>query len=219
MKGITPRLAKTLMGAHFFGADDWTLFYKVGISHEQLHKTEEFPWGEEVLTGKCPLCGKQVRECHFAFLGINQSSGPLNLLKFQELHPISSSPRFMSYAPLSWYSKEDFAKTKMSLQWRLLHIEVIPGSEGKSLSEQKNILPPEYKIPRGIDEAAKQLLFFKINRYYPNRMRYARCADLTSEGNYVYVGLRPSYGLRIDRCSGSKCDNSIGVAASRKIPH
>ncbi len=213
------KLARALMGKNFFGIEDWATLYGANFSQKQLRQVAEFPWGEDVLASTCPLCGKTVKDCHFAFLGLDRLNGkPLNILKLQELHPNTAQPRFYRYTPDAWYSKEKFAtETTCDLRWYLLHTSIVPKSEDKTFDEQRAMLPAEYEVPSAIAEVSKDLLVFKKTGVYANPSRYGRCTDVDSDGSRVCVGYFDAGGLRVNDYWDDRRDDYIGVSASRKF--
>ncbi|KKU11903.1 MAG: Dimethylglycine dehydrogenase [Candidatus Azambacteria bacterium GW2011_GWC2_45_7b] len=70
---IHQKLARAVMGKDFFGVEDWSALYGVNFSQKQLRQVAEFPWGEDILNSTCPLCGKVVKDCHFAFVGLDRN--------------------------------------------------------------------------------------------------------------------------------------------------
>ncbi len=215
---ITSReCAREIMGQNFFGIEDWITLYGANLSQKQLRQVAEFPWGEDVLASTCPLCSKTVKDCHFAFLGLDRLNGkPLTILKLEELHRGD---------PNSWYSREKFAtRTTMSLRWYLLHKSIVPDSKFKTFGEQKAMLPPEYEVPSAITEVTKNLLAFRKTGVYADPPKdgqdteYGRCTDIM-DGDRVCVGTLSARGQYIDHFGGDhEGDDSefhVGVAASR----
>ena len=77
-------VASTVMGMHFFGPEEWKQYFDINISENEI---PPFPWDEWVLRLPCPLTpgvvSKQVKDSHFAFLGINAIGGvPLDVRKW-----------------------------------------------------------------------------------------------------------------------------------------
>lgn len=213
---IHQKLARAVMGKNFFGVEDWSALYGVNFSQKQLRQVAEFPWGEDILNSTCPLCGKVVKDCHFAFVGLDRINGkPLTILKLQELHPATGQPKFYSYAPSAWYSEQKFAK--MSFRWYLLHQNIVPKSEDKTYDGQKAMLTADYEVPSAVTEATKDLLVFRKTGNFVNQSRYARCECVASGGRRVRVGYFDERGLDVyyywdvDRCY------DLGLAASRKF--
>lgn len=211
--------ARKIMEPNFFSAKDWATLYGANFSQKQLRQVAEFPWGEDILNSTCPL-GKTVKDCHFAFLGLDRLNGkPLTILKFQELHPNTAQPRFWFYRHThdSWYSKKKFATdTTMSLRWYLLHTNIVPKSEDKTFDRQRAMLPAEYEVPSAIVEVAKNLLFFKKTGVYATP-RYGRCTDVDSDGDRIVVGGFGAGGLDIDLYWDGGRDGVICISASRKF--
>lgn len=216
---IRHNLASAIMGNNFFGIEDWTaLLFGTDASKKKFHSVPAFPWNEAILTSICPLCGKVVKNCHFAFLGLDCINGqPLTILKLQELHPATGQPKFSSYAPSQHHEKKFVAETTMNFGWHLLHIEAVPGSENKTFEEQKEMLPKEYEVPLLIAEITKDLLFFKKTGIYANPSGYTRCADINPHGDRVLTMYFDADGLDfVDIFNDLARRNNIYVAASRK---
>ena len=213
-------LARAILGRNFFGIEEWSFFYGIKFSKKQLRKIPEFPWSEDVLNAPCPFYkDKKIKETHFAFLGLDTFKGePLNILKWQELHPPTDQPRFYSYAPDNWYAKELFAITLVhTFRWYLMLLEVIPNSSNKTYPEQITMLPIGYEAPQAIEEVTKSILYYQKNGIFLNPIMYGRCRDITSDGLCVSVGHFNWEGLGISNCQGGYRDPIIGIAASRKI--
>ncbi|MBI1999093.1 MAG: hypothetical protein HYS74_00360 [Parcubacteria group bacterium] len=216
---IHQKLARTVMGKNFFGVEDWSVLYGVNFSQKQLRQVAEFPWGEDILNSTCPLCGKVVKDCHFAFVGLDRINGkPLTILKLEELHPTTGQPKFYSYAPDAWYSKEKFArKTTMSFRWYLLHQNIVPKSEDKTYDGQRAMLTADYEVPSAVTEVTKDLLVFRKTGNFVNQSRYARCECVTSGGDRVDAGDVGGGGLGVNHFWGGSRGYGVGLAASRKF--
>ncbi len=212
--------AQKLLGTNFFGVEDWQENYGLSLTKSQLAKVSEFPWSEKVLTAPCPFhSGKQVKDTHFAFLGLEQSKKqPLTIGQWQKLHPASNQPRFYSYPPDCWYKNEPFAnEVSCQLRWYLCLKEIVPGSENKTFDGQQAMLPPEYEVPSAVEEVTKCLACFKKTGIYLNPNRYGRVRDTSSGGGRVHVGLFGAGGLFVySDWAGSRW-GGVGLAASRKL--
>ncbi|MBI4128272.1 MAG: hypothetical protein HY459_04365, partial [Parcubacteria group bacterium] len=69
---IHHKLARAVMSYNFWGAEEWSSFFGVNFTKKQLREVKEFPWSLDVLNSTCPLCGNRVRDCHFAFVGLDR---------------------------------------------------------------------------------------------------------------------------------------------------
>jgi len=217
---IHQKRARKIMGKNFFGIEEWSSFYGVEFSKKKLHKIAKFPWSENILNAPCPFHkGKKVNETHFAFLGLNTFKGkPLTIIRWQEIHPDSSQPKFYSYSLNSWYSQEKFAnELTCDFRWYLMPLEIVPGSTSKIFREQTTILTPEYEVPLAIEEVTKVFLYYKKNGAYLNSKRYGRCRDVDSDGRRVDVGVFDSAGLIVSFYWGASRDDFIGVSSARKL--
>src|SRR3989344_2578526 len=216
---IHQKLARAVMGKDFFGVEDWSALYGVNFSQKQLRQVAEFPWDEDILDSTCPLCGKVVKDCHFAFVGLDRiNRKPLTILKLQELHPATGQPKFDSYAPSAWYSKQKFAReTTMSFRWYLLHRDIVPKSDNKTYDDQKAMLTADYEVPSAVTEATKDLLVFRKSGNFVNLSRFARCKCVTSDGDRVVVGSFDELELFVIYHWDDDRYFDLGLAASRKF--
>ena len=219
---VHQKLARAVLGKNLFGVEEWASLYSAHLTQKQLREVSEFPWDGNVLNAPCPFVkGKTVKETHFAFLGLEKWNGrPLTIVKLQELHPANGQPRFYSYTPAAWYSKEKFATdVTMKLRWYLLLKDIVPNSENMMFDDQKAMLPKEYEVPSAVAEIAKDLLVFKKTGVYANPSRYARTEDVSSGGDRVGAGYCAAGGVNVAYRGDDYRDDFIGVGASRKFPN
>jgi hypothetical protein len=207
------------MGKNYFGPEDWVKLYGASFTKKQLREVSHFPWNEEILMSTCPLCGKIVRDCHFAHVGLETiQDSPLTIVKFREFYPETGRPKFYAYGT-AWYNNNDFAKViTLKLRWYLTHLEIVPESESKTTQEQQAMLPAEYELPLAIEETFKSFHCFRKTGNYLNPKRYARCQDLSSGGYRVYVGSFNSDGFIVFNFSDDDSGGILGAGASRKVP-
>ncbi len=197
-----------------FAVADWQTLYAIRLTPKQMAALGNFPWSDAILNSPCPFHkGKMVRETHFAFVGVDT----ITMMELQRLNPKETEPRFYSYAPDTWYSKEKFAtKTTLVLRWYLLLKEIVPGSENKTYDEQVAMLPPEYEVPSAVAETTKDILIYKKTGAYVNPQRYARTSDVDSVGLRVLVGTCGSDGVVVSRSWDDDRYDDVGLAAARK---
>ena len=211
--------ARAILGTNIWTVEDWQDVLGVSFVKAQLASVGEFPWGEKILTSECPFnAGKQVKDTHFAFLGIEKvDKDPLTILRMQHLFPATGQPRFYSYDD-SWYKNQEFAKKQTcKLRWYLMLKEIVPGSESKTWDEQQSMLPPEYEVPEAVVDVAKHLLCSKKTGAPVNPDRYGRTSSLDSGGRRVVVGYCDPKGLGVsDSWDGRRYDH-LGLSASRKL--
>ena len=215
------KLVRYIMGQNFWGLEEWAQNHGGIFTKKQEQQVAEFPWGEDVLTSACsiPRCGKIVKDCHFAFLGLDRlNKEAVNILKLQGRYPASGQPKFYSYAPSAWYSTHDFATlTTLGFRWYLMHQEIVLKSTSTDYQNQLTMLPAEYEVPLCIEETTKDLFMIQKTGRYPNRSVYARCRDLSANGNRLYAGYCDGNGVSLNVWDDYS-DGLIGLAASRKLP-
>jgi hypothetical protein len=213
---ISQARAGDLLGQNFFGTRDWSAFCGVTLSPDQLREITLFPWGEETLNAPCPFVeGRPIRETHFAFLGLSAIHGnPLTLLRLHGLQAHAGRPLFY-YTADPWYGDLPFAtEATCDFRWYLMPLEIAPGSTGRGFEEQVEALPPEYEIPRAVEEVLKLVLYDVKNGVRLNPRRWGRCREMLPDGSRVSVGRFGPRGLFINHYWGS--GSGLGLAVSRK---
>jgi hypothetical protein len=209
---------------NFWGIEEWRKHYKdwgVSFTDEELQFADTFPWGEKTLTAKCPFTKKkQVRETHFAFLGLKRiGDDPLSILRWRGIHPPSNEPGFCGD---HWYDNEQFAKEKTCrFRWYLLLRDAAFAHERRRFAEHVRMLPKEYEVAFAAEEVTKMILYQKKNRKYLNRFRSAKCSDPIEENFCVSVGYREPgnefcTGLSIVKWPDNSFYSRVGISASRK---
>jgi hypothetical protein len=218
------RIARLIMGNGLFGIEDWQTLYGVKFTKKQLREAGKFPWGEEVMNGPCPFNPeKQVKDTHFAFLGVTGINGePLTVQKWTKLHPATGQPKFY-FADNPWYEGQPYTdETTLEFRWHLLLKEIVPGSTEKTPEQQAAMLPPEYEVPSTIAEVTKDILAFRKMNVILNGGRWAACKERTIktgkvDGNLVScVGYFVGRGLNVNNWGGDDV-GYVGVGASRKF--
>ncbi|MBI2035650.1 MAG: hypothetical protein HYT12_03125 [Candidatus Liptonbacteria bacterium] len=212
-----------VLGRNIFTDADWMSYYDAKFVKKQIREAGKFPWGEDVLTSVCLLCGKVVKDCHFGFYGIDCINGdPLTVAKWMELHPATGQPKFY-FNTSPWHVGQPHTDVvTMRRHWYLVHKEIVPGSTDKTPEEQVAMLPPEYEVPTTIVETTKDILVFKKTGERPNGSRWAACTERTvntdkvSAGFVSCVGTFDGRGLRVLNWDGRRY-YSVGLGASRKF--
>lgn len=223
ISSIESRLARVVLGRNIFTDADWMSYYDTKFTKKQIRDAGKFPWDEDILNSTCPLCGKVVKDCHFAFLGLTAINGaPLTVAKWLELHPATGQPKFYHNSN-PWHVDQPHTDvTTMALRYYLLHTEIVPNSTDKTPEEQAAMLPANYEVPETIAEVTKDILVFRKTGARLNSSRWAACAERTVKTDKVFagsvscVGLFGGSGLDVDDWHGSRAC-SVGVGASRKF--
>ena len=216
---ISQKKARAIMGENFWGPEEWFAKYGVKFTKEQIDQIENFPWDENILNSRCQFCGELVKDCHFAFLGINQiNDEDLTILKWRKIYSESERPKFYSYENDVWYANEKFATTTtMPFKWHLLHKNKVPQSNDKTFRGQSEMLGTYYEVPNAITEVTKNILLFHKTKGVANESRYTRARDITNNGGgrIIVSGCNLS-GIRIFFYSGDYYSPDFYIAASRK---
>lgn len=214
--------ARAIMGKNFWGTEEWTRFYGVRFAEEQPCKIAHFPWGKDILNSTCPLCGKVVKDCHFAFWGIDRLNGaPLNIGKFREWHRRATTQRGFSRctSDADYSTKKSATETTMGLRWHLLHRNIVPGSGNKTYDDQRAMLPVEYEVPSAVTEIAKNLFVSQKTGVWPNPKGYGRCKNMLPHGVRLIVGCGSDEGMLVDTSEDNDASLAyVGIAASRRLP-
>lgn len=216
---LSVKEARLLFGHHrFFGIEDWEMEFGNRISKKEKAAAADFPWTREALNSPCPFIkGKKVKETHFAFMGL-QSAGEraFTIVGLHRLFPFRGQPRF-HFEPIPPYMRDErFSVTETCrLGWYLMLLDGVPRSEGKPYEKQCSLLPPEYEVPKAVEEVMKRLLFFKKTRIYAGGTKRVRCRDLISGGDRAVVGPFSEEGLAIEGMFEDATHDFLGIAASR----
>lgn len=221
----TIKETKEIMGNNFWGVEDWlATTNRVKFTKNQLKELDEFGWDENILNSKCPFlfCDKVVKDCHFAFLGIETIKDPIygtsSFLgwKFHDIFPgLGDLPKI---EVLDWRIESERAAERQSckLRWYLMHLETIPPPPNKSGLDSYEFqrFPPEYEVPEAIEEKTKNILFFLKNGVWLNLNTWEWCHKINPTGAYCVVGGPKAKIFLIQYLD--EYDLTFGVAASRK---
>jgi len=222
---INLQQARAVLGRNIFDGADWLSYYGAKLTENQLSESLKFPWGEDVLNSPCPFNkGKLVRDTHFAFLGLSTlNESPLTVAKWLELHSKTDQPKFY-HRDNPWHAGQPHTDVAtMQFKWYLMLKDIVPDSTSKTPEEQVAMLPPEYEASSTITEVTKDILVFHKTGIYPNRYRWAACAERTvmtdkmsSAGLVSCVGHFVGHGLDVYCWDGRRFDG-VGLGASRKF--
>jgi len=166
---------------------------------------------QEVLNSPCPFySGKKKKDTHFAFMGIH-----VNLLELQNKFPKEKQPRFYKYSPEAWYSEQGFALSEYcEVKQYLLLRGAIPGSTGLEYDDQIQLLPAGYQPPLAVEEALKDMLYYRKYKAFLNPTVWARTRSFTSDGKHVSVGSCDSGGLSVYGWYDDDAYSDFGLGAS-----
>jgi len=214
-------VARSVLGRHFFGADEWRPTYGIRLGqHTHKHGLTTFPWGLDVLHARCPFTpGRKVCETHFAFLGLPRFRGhPFTIARYREVWLNHDQPRFQpNRRNFSWEREPFSARATCSLRWYLMPLNVWTVSRGKTYEEQVAMMPVEYEVPLAVEEVTKLILYFMRTRSYLDPEAFARCRELTSDGDRVLVGGFDQTGIAVSSWTDDYQAWSMGLALSRKV--
>lgn len=211
------KIIGAIMGDNFFGVEDWSALNGVDFTRQQLRQVAKFPWSKDILISTCPFCGKVVKDCHFAFIGVDRLNGkPLTTTKMQELHAPTGKPTFYFYAPSVLYSEQKYAK-ESTMRWYLLHNYPVWKSENKTYREQVQMLTADYEVPSAVVEITKHILIARKTGFSEYPSLRARCTDITRNNGIVSVGVFDGHGPVANGCRDDDREHDLGIAASRKF--
>lgn len=219
--GTESKRARELLGKNFFGAEEWVnLGAGPVMAKSHIKKSMHFPWKEEVLISRCPFIkDKQVRETHFAFLGIGSIfEKPLTIAEWY-----ARNGRFgVGSRPLqSWCAYQDFVrKNTCEVRWYLMPLAVglMLSLAGKTYAEQMKELGDDYEVSSAVELFTKNILFRFMHGIFPDSLMHLRCRDVAPSGNLVQIRFFDKNGPDIaSHWDGSRMPR-VGIAASRKLP-
>ncbi len=216
------RIAQAIPGTVVFTAEDWMKLYGARFTNTELKRALQFPLHEDILNGPCPFNkGKRLLETHTAFFGVEKLDGkPLTIMQWHALHLEQKEGQpFFDFSDRAnpWCANEKFAsKVTLKACWYVGLTEHVPGSTGKSPEEQVKLLPPEYEIPTASAEVTKDFAYLLKTGKWPNQGVWARCAETTSGGRFLVVGVSGGDGLDVRHWVGLP-EDCAGCGAFRKL--
>lgn len=192
--------AKDILGKNFISIDEVKKYLGTTFSGKDVEKLAEIPWSEETL--------ESVKDTHILLPG-----HPLSILEIREKAPKKT---FYSYGD-AWYNNQSFAtKEKVELRWYLIRKDIQPNSTSKTYQEQLALLSKQEENPKAVEMVYAMTLFWLARKEKLFTERWARCADLGSDGSRVFVNFCDGR-LSVNSYWGDNRNGSLGVASSRKF--
>ena len=176
---------------NFFGPEEWIRHLYIDLSADWLKNFVDFPWTKEFLESPCPFFpARTKKETHFAFLGIQELGETDSNFRFwRSTFPVilpEKSVRILEMAP------EPYHKILLP-RWFLILKSPIPDSQGKTFSEQMEMLPPGYEVPSVAAELAKNLLHFRLNGKPPSIWPVmGRCGETVNPPKTIFTDDGPA---------------------------
>ena len=121
------------------------------------------------------------------------------------------------FFPQDWYDREPFAALEAAPRYRQVRATPVPDSLRKTFDEQLTLLPGGEEVPPARVVVAALVTHFLATgeRLLPDV--WVRCADKTSRGSRVVVGIFDSVGLGVYVDWGGLRSGSGGLASARKF--
>lgn len=225
MSTIQTKRAKRILHNNIWTKEDWTENYGLEFEYSEYSKEDmrtafNFPWGVNILKSACPFhAGKLIKDTHFAFFGIpTVHKRPLTIAKWINMQLRAQVPN-ITCQELIIHEYPSVYLSALEPRWYLILKDIIPRSLNKTPEDQAVILPPEYELPRTVEETTKNILLFKKTGKRHNAGVGAVCKEraITCEGSmHSAVGWVARNGMNVYDWTKGKC-RDIGIAASRKL--
>jgi hypothetical protein len=191
--------ARAVMGANFFGVEEAMKHFGVNPSKPQIAALAEIPFSEETLVA-----------CKDTY--VLAAVFPLSLLDIRS--KASSAKLFYKQ---DWYNREQFAKAKGEVGWRLVRKTPVADSTNKTWDEQQALLGKDEETP-----TAQVMVYTIVGHFLATGERlfekvYVRCSDRDSDGGRVRVGSFDADGLYVHYYywDGFRYDR-LGLSSARK---
>ena len=201
-KDITPTMtlekACSLLTPVYSPKDVENIF-GVSYTEEQSAALQDIPFSEQTL--------KECAGTHMLFPGF-----PMSLLDVRAKYA-----NLFSSKTGGWYANQKFATIQVQLVWHLLCMEPVPGSLGKSWSEQRTLLAPNEEVSSAALVAFATMLHFKSSGKRLFEFAYVRTSDVGSGGYRVGVGSFDADGFRVYLNWDDGRYDLLGLSASRKF--
>ncbi|MFA6272110.1 MAG: hypothetical protein WC693_03300 [Patescibacteria group bacterium] len=225
LKGfLHQKQVRDIFGDNFFGIEEWSEFYGVNFSQKQLRAVSDFPWDEDFLKGPCPIHkGKELRETHFAFLGLHRVNGRrLTISRWRQLGPKNvegeySEPGQLTFGRNEYWNQhlacEGYIHRACEFRWYLMPLGAI-GGDLYHLDSDLDL----YEWPSAVEEVTKLILYHRKNGIYLNKEGYGRCREQTGDW-FVQVGFTRNGEINISKVNCLKyIAVHVGNAISLKLP-
>jgi len=179
---MTPSQKNALarLGPNFFGVDEWYKYFNIIFSPKQLEKIAEFPWDQKVLDSKCPICGERVKDCHFAFMGLD-----IDYLKFNQMIKIAGGERRIPVGMEYAGNADARDLEKLRLQWYLLHIETTQNKDKWYYGKQIRNVDIRYEGSSILETKLKNSLHFIKAKSVSYNNSYGMARDIRNQKHPV----------------------------------
>lgn len=135
------------------------------------------------------------------------------------------SRAYISTGPFydGWQQEEAFAKPKLDVRWYLLWKEAVPGTKGKSFSDQLPFLPSDEYLPSACEVLYAAYLYYAVRGMFLFQGSRTEGEDVRTRDEH-FRGGRVTVGARYSHCNvylGDYDDSAhatIGLAGSCRVP-
>lgn len=190
-------MARQVMGRNFFGVEEAIRHFKVRPSEKDMEALDQIPFTQDEL--------QQAKDTHLLVAVF-----PLSLLQIKE----KAENLFHMQ---DWYNNQTFAKEQGKSEWVLVRRDIVANSLAKTWQGQQKLLNEDEEVPfvRVMAYAIIGHCLATGERLFPSV--YARCKDLSSDGDRVGLGGFDSDGLLVSYWSGVGVSSDVGLASDRKV--
>ena len=184
-----------------YALDDVERIFGVTCTPEQRATLQDVPFSHDVLTA-CAGTHMLFPGYPFSLLGIRDKNASLFYRKAG-----------------GWYAEEKqaFSRASVPVRWHLLRMEPVPGSLGKTWSEQCELLLPDEEVPSAATVAFATMLHFKASGQRFFESCHVRISDVDSDGFRVRIGCFDAFGFFVGSYWDDRRDGTLGLSASRKF--
>lgn len=212
--------ARSIMGPkNFLGVEE--VFSRLLVSSKRIWYTDEqllrlavIPWGESYL--------HERRHTHVLVAGypvsITELCSEYDYYNACFRTHISTGPFYDG-----WQREEAFAKPKLDVRWYLLRKEAVPGTKGKSFSDQLSLLPSDEYLPSACEVLYAAYLYYAVRGMFLFQGSRTEGEDVRTRDEH-FRGGRVTVGARYSHCNvylGDYDDSAraaIGLAGSCRVP-
>ncbi|MEK7639953.1 MAG: hypothetical protein AAB424_02360 [Patescibacteria group bacterium] len=171
--------ARDIMGSNFLGVEDIIKHFGISLTDDEVSLLRDIRFTEAQL--------QECKDTHVLFPGY-----PLSILEIRD-----RVPNAMFYSQ-DWYNDEKFTKKeKVGLHWYLIRKDIVENSTSKTYQEQTALLTSNEEVPRACEVIYLIMLYFLAYQKRLFEKVYARCSNLSSDGNRVDVGNFDAKGLYV----------------------
>jgi len=188
---VSQKLAKTIMGKNFLGAEEVSKHLGVRLTDKELMRALSVPFSEATL--------RQCKDTHILFLGVDhdEKDTPLTIRRLRMMFPATGQPRFRSYPKRSEPHNSYADDETPQLRWYLIARSLREESRSKPYWQQEQFLKENEYRERAVVYVYMMLLVYRARGEWLFERDLVCTKDVGSDGAPVAAGYFDDEGLYV----------------------